>query len=212
MEPPEDVEQRPAAEPPKRGLRILAADEDREALSSISSILSELGHQVTSYAVGVQEAAAQIASSDPDLAVVVLHDDDEHALDLIDEISEYASGPVIALLESEDPEFVGAAAQRGVSAYARPVNPATVQSAIEIAVRRHAELSRLSDQVVSLEGALERRAVIERAKGILMERHSLPDRAAFELLRGHARRENRTVVEVARAVTEGHALLPPRTD
>jgi response regulator NasT len=62
--------------------------------------------------------------------------------------------------------------------------------------------------VEQLEGALDRRAVIERAKGILMERHSLDERAAFEMLRTHARSSNRRLVDIARAVNEGHALLP----
>ncbi|HEX2016919.1 MAG TPA: ANTAR domain-containing protein [Solirubrobacteraceae bacterium] len=201
-----------AGSEPTRGLRVLAADEDVEALEAIAAILRQIGHEVSSYAIGVGEAADQIIATDPDLAVVVLHENEPHALDLIDEISEYASGPVIALLESEDPAFIGAAAERGVFAYARPINAATVQSAIEIALRRHAELTQLSEQVGQLEGALERRGVIERAKGILMERHSLSDRAAFELLREQARRANRTVVDLARAVTDGHALLPRRSD
>lgn len=194
----------------KKRLKVLAADEDQKALEGIAAILEELGHDVTSFAVGVSEAADRIIGDEPDLAVVVLHDDDGHALDLIEEITEYASGPVIALLESEDPEFVQAAAKRGIYAYARPINPSTVQSAIEIAVRRHSEISTLTEQVDRLENALERRAIIERAKGILMERHSLGDRAAFEMLRTHARSHQRSVVELSRSVTEGHALLPPQ--
>ena len=43
-----------------------------------------------------------------------------------------------------------------------------------------------------------------------MERHSVAEREAFELLRSHARANNRTVVDCARAVVEGHALLPRR--
>jgi response regulator NasT len=66
-------------------------------------------------------------------------------------------------------------------------------------------------QVGQLESALERRATIERAKGILMERHGLGEREAFERLRNHARSHNQTVVAVAQTVAEGHALLrePP---
>jgi AmiR/NasT family two-component response regulator len=75
-------------------------------------------------------------------------------------------------------------------------------------VRRHGERRRLVEQVQRLESALERRAVIERAKGILMERHSVGEREAFDLLRDHARSRNRTVVDVAASVAEGHALLP----
>jgi AmiR/NasT family two-component response regulator len=68
----------------------------------------------------------------------------------------------------------------------------------------------LTEKVEQLETALERRAVIERAKGILMERHAIDDKAAFQRMRDHARSGNRRVVDVASAVVEGHALLPGR--
>jgi len=41
-----------------------------------------------------------------------------------------------------------------------------------------------------------------------MERHGVDDRAAFDMLRDHARTNRLKVVQVARAVTDGHALLP----
>jgi response regulator NasT len=191
-------------------LRILAADEDEAALRRTADVLERLGHRVTAFAVDAAAAAERVAAEEPDLAVVVVHHDDEHALDLIEQLSEYASGPVIALLEGDDPEFVKRAAARGIDAYARADSPDDLQSAIEVAVRRRGETARLSEQVDQLEGALDRRAAIERAKGILMERHAVDDRAAFELLRSHARANNRTVADCARAVLDGHALLPPR--
>jgi AmiR/NasT family two-component response regulator len=191
-----------------RGLRVLAADEDEAALRETAEVLRELGHEVTEFAVGTAEIAEAIAREDPDASVVVVHRDDEHALDLIDEILAFSSGPVVALLENEDPDFVRAAADRGIHAYARPITPDAVQSALEVAIRRHAEQTRLTEAVDQLENALERRALIERAKGILMERHSIDERAAFELLRSKARSSSRPVVELARAVLDGHALLP----
>jgi AmiR/NasT family two-component response regulator len=63
-------------------------------------------------------------------------------------------------------------------------------------------------EVEQLETALERKAVIERAKGILMERHGIDDDAAFGRLRDHARANNRKLYDVARGVADGHALLP----
>ena len=191
-------------------LRILAADEDEAALQRTADVLEGLGHRVTSFAVDVAAAAERVTAEDPDLAVVVVHRDDEHALDLIDELSSYARGPVIALLDGDDPEFVRRAAERGIDAYARTGSAADLQSAIALAMRRRAELARLSEQVDQLSGALDRRAVIERAKGIIMERHGVADHAAFDLLRTHARANNRTVSDCAQTVLDGHALLPPR--
>jgi AmiR/NasT family two-component response regulator len=195
-----------------RALRVLLADQDEGALRIAAALVRDLGHQVTELAVGVQEAADVIARDDPDLSIVVVYEDDGYALDLIEEIAEYARGPVIAMVEKEDPDFVSAAAERGIYAYAREGMADSIQSAIEVAMRRHAEKRKLVEQVERLETALERRALIERAKGILMERHNIGERQAFDRLRDHARSRNRTVVDVAASVAEGHALLPKARD
>ena len=194
----------------ERHLRVLIADENEEALRGLHEVLSGLGHEVTPYAVSVTEAVELIAREDPEVAIVVVHNDDEHALALISEAVEYASGPVIAQVPDADVDFLARAADAGVSAYAESMDPEAIQGAIEIAVRRYRERARLSDKVEQLEGALQRRGIIERAKGILMERHSVNERAAFELLRDQSRAGGKRVVEVAHAVTEGHALLPKR--
>src|SRR3954452_11833221 len=190
------------------GLKVLVADEDHAALDKVAQLLQHLGHEVCARAVGVTEVSREIDADEPDVALVKLHDDDEHALELIDEIVDEAACPVIALMEVPEPDFISRAAKRGIFAYVQPVTTETVQGALEIALRRHADVERLSDEVDVLEGAIQRRAVIERAKGVLMERHSLDDRKAFELLRSHARANNRKLVEVAGAVVDGHLLLP----
>jgi response regulator NasT len=199
-----------AAETTSTGLRILAADEDESTLRAVDELLAALGHTVTAHAVTLAQAAELIARDEPDVSVVAVHDDDEHALELIAEINEFATGPVIALLGEHRPDFVSAAAEKGIDAFARPHFLEEVQGAIELAMRHHADTTRLAEQVEQLESALERRAMIERAKGILMERHGVDDRQAFELLRQQARRSNRRVIDLAHAVADGHALLPGR--
>jgi AmiR/NasT family two-component response regulator len=193
-----------------RHLRVLIADEDADALRHLGAVLESLGHEVTPYVVSVADAIELISTEDPDLAIVVVHKDDEHALALIQETVEYASGPVIAQTRDGDVDFVARAAERGISAWIESASPEVVQGAIEVALRRYEEASRLETKVEQLESALERRAVIERAKGIVMERHAVDERAAFELLRDHARAQSRRVVDVALTVSEGHALLPKR--
>jgi response regulator NasT len=195
---------------PVQGLSILVADEDTAALRSTAAALEGLGHRVVSYAVSVREAVARIAEDDPDISVVAVHEDVEHALDLVEELTESTRGPVLAVAEGGNAGgFLPDAAARGLDAFARSEDPEELRGAIEMAVRRHARAADLTTQVTQLQSALERRAVIERAKGILMERHAVGDREAFALLRDHARNRGRKVVDVAHAVTEGHALLPP---
>jgi AmiR/NasT family two-component response regulator len=194
------------------GLRVLAADEDQDALEATAAVLTGLGHEVTALAISVQEAADLIAADEPDLSLVVVHDDTDHALALVEELNEYSSGPVIVVLGEADAQLVAQAAQRGVTAFAQTSEPEAIQSAIVLAMERHRELEQLSEKVDQLQGALERRATIERAKGILMERHSIDEREAFEMLRTHARSRSARVVDIARAVADGHALLPGSND
>ena len=125
-----------------------------------------------------------------------------HALEMISEIVHEAACPVIALLESADEKWVNEAAKRGIFAYIVNGDPAEMQSAIDITIRRYAEYA-------NLEGAFARRAVIERAKGILMARQTINDQKAFELLRTQSRRSGSKLVDVAQAVIESHMLLVP---
>ncbi|MBE2318462.1 ANTAR domain-containing protein [Solirubrobacter sp. CPCC 204708] len=194
----------------ERNLRILLANERKEDLRALGDVLDHLGHEVTPFAVSVAEATELIAREDPDLAFVVLDGDDEHGLALIAETVSYASGPVlVSVRKAESPETIARAADMGIMGYVDSWAPDDLQGAIDVAVRRHREEQRLSEKVAQLESALDRRVIIERAKGILMERHRVGERAAFELLRDHARSSGRRVFDVAQTVLDGHALLPP---
>ena len=111
-----------------------------------------------------------------------------------------AACPVIALIHAPDPDFVKEASKRGVFAYITDAEAKDWQSSIDIVLRRFAEYH-------DLEGAFGRRAVTERAKGILMERHSVDE---ADRLRDAARAlldANRKLVDVASAVVDGHRLL-----
>jgi AmiR/NasT family two-component response regulator len=196
----------PVNESPSRALRVLAADEDHEALTLLARSLRALGHEVLDLAVDPGEVAEAVAREDPDVSIVKVHADQEHALELVAELTSWASGAVVVLLDEEDPDFVAAAAEKGIHAYAAGAGAAGLQGALEVAMRRHAELAALSEKVEQLETALDRRAVIERAKGMLMERHGLDDRKAFELLRRSARNSGRQVVAIAREVVAGRPL------
>src|SRR5215212_1656644 len=168
-------------------LRVLIADEDEDALEVLRATLDELGHEVMPFAVSVSEAAELIAREDPDLTIVMVHQDDEHALSLISEAVEFASGPVIATVRDGDADFLARAAEHGIAAYVEGTAAQSVQGAIEVALRRYREAEQLAGKVDQLEGALERRVIIERAKGILMERHGVDERRAFDLMRETAR-------------------------
>ncbi len=178
----------------------MIANERADRLARIADIVTGLGHQVISREVEVADVAAATEREHPDLAFVGLGLSGEHALEMISEIVREASCPVIALLEAGDPVWVNEAAKRGIFAYIVDGEASEMQSAIDITLRRYAEFT-------NLQGAFARRAVIERAKGIIMSREEVDEDRAFERLRLESQRSGHRVYDVAQAVISSHLVL-----
>ena len=186
-------------------LRVLIANERRDRLALVAPIVAALGHEVIAREIEVNDVGAVTARERPDVALVGLGESSDHALTLTEKIVQESACPVIVLIHAPDPEFVKEASKRGIFAYITDADALDWQSSIDIVLRRFAEYH-------DLEGAFGRRALTERAKGILMERHSVDESAAFEMLRDHSRSVNRRLVDVAAAVVDGHPLLPSQSE
>src|SRR4051794_25029507 len=170
-------------------LKVLVADERQKYLEPVSAAVRDLGHEVIAHEVAIATVGRATVEHRPDIAIVALHEDTDHALDLISEIVDEAVCPVIALADDASREFVAAAADRGVFAYIDSTDETEIQGAIDVALQRHRQFAKLLH-------AFERRARIERAKGVLMERHALDDRGAFERIRSEARATRRPLIDV----------------
>jgi GAF domain-containing protein len=84
-----------------------------------------------------------------------------------------------------------------------------VAEVLAIAVLNADRYARVSEEAQNLRQAMQSRAVIEQAKGILMERERLHPAGAFDRLRKAARARRRRVSEVAAEVVAGDPLPPP---
>jgi two-component system, response regulator / RNA-binding antiterminator len=188
------------------GLRVLVADGPEVRLDEVTQVLTGLGHEALPRDASADDLGALTRSENVDVAFVIVHEGTEHALQSIDRIVHESACPVIAVIDVEDRGFVNQAAQRGVFAYVvTGEDPQGLQSAIDIVLRRFREYH-------ALEGAFGRRAVTERAKGVLMERHYIGEHDAFQMLRNEARRTRRKLVDVAETVLAAYLLLPNNRD
>ena len=182
-------------------LRVLVVNEDGKRLERIAGLAEAIGQDVVARAIDVASVAERARDVLPDVAVVGLHDRHvEHALAMIEEIVGEGICPVVAVIEGNDPDFISKAAQSGIFAYVTGLDEAALRGAFDVALRRFG-------QAEELEGALARRAVIERAKGVLMERYGIDDRAAFERLRDQSRRTGEKLLVIAQALLNSHPLL-----
>ena len=186
----------------EKRLQVLIANERDDRLETITAIVEGLGHEIVGRGVNVDDVGALSRSTGAEVALVGLGLDGEHALEQISAIVREAACPVIALLDVADSSYVDEAAKRGVFAYVvmNTAGSAELQNAIDITLRRYAEFA-------NLEGAFGRRAIIEQAKGILMERNRIDAAAAFAILKNHSQTSGQRLFEVAQAVTQTHRLL-----
>lgn len=185
-------------------LRVLIANENVARIDHLSEVVVRLGHEVIVCDAGTEAIVEATREERPDVALIGLGASPELALDLIEEIVNGATCPVIAMLAVAEPAYVHEAAGRGVFAYMVDGAADDLRGAIDITLQRFAEYH-------SLQGAFGRRAVIEQAKGILMCRHRIDADAAFKLLREHSQSRGRKVADVAGSVVDSHLLLIPRS-
>ena len=77
-----------------------------------------------------------------------------------------------------------------------------IAAVASVHIEKQDELDRANTLAAQLQRALDRRVVIEQAKGVLIERHHLSPDEAFEQLRSKARNSRRRVHDVAADLVE----------
>jgi AmiR/NasT family two-component response regulator len=180
--------------------RVLIAHDRHARIDLLADVVAKLGHDVVVRQLEAADVADVIARERPEVVLIGFGSSSEGALELVSAFVHDASCPVIALLPDHDPDLIRATARSGVFACVVHDDVPELEGAIDVAVERFAEYHRLED-------AFGRRAVIEQAKGILMERHAIDEAAAFMMLREHSQNGGRKLIDVAEGVVKSHQLL-----
>lgn len=114
--------------------------------------------------------------------------------------------PVILLGSDFSTEAIEKAIAAGAGGFlAKPVRKEDLWPAIEVAAIHNHELEELKEKVAALEGALENRKSVEKAKGVLMRANGLSEPDAFRRMQKLAMDKRTTLLKIAEAIllTEG---------
>jgi len=180
--------------------RILLTGEPSPYCNRLSASLLTLGNPVLVRDLQAENAVHELGEAGPELVVVTAGNDRPETLRLIGVIRHEGQLPVVAAIERGDIEWTAAAVAAGASGAIIGSGLESLRAALHVAFEHFDELRRL-------EQALERRAVIERAKGVLMATHGIRGEDAYLLLRDHSRRTSRKLVKIADAILQSHVLL-----
>jgi len=173
-----------------------AAEVDR-----LKFMLSELGFAEFLAASDTDRAVLLASDQLPDLAII---DTDCRGKDLLSAIGSIRKGhpiPVILVANAFEIDFLDKAISAGAGGFmSKPLRPEELWPAIELASVHNHELVELKEKVAELEGALESRKVVERAKGLLMREKGLSEPEAFRRMQKLAMDKRTSLKKVAEAI------------
>jgi AmiR/NasT family two-component response regulator len=173
-----------------------AAEVDR-----LKFMLSELGFAEFLAASDTDRAVLLANDHLPDLAII---DTDCRGKDLLSAIVSIRKGhpvPVILVANAFETDFLDKAIAAGAGGFlSKPLRPEELWPAIELASVHNHELMELKEKVAELEGALENRKVVERAKGLLMREKGLSEPDAFRRMQKLAMDKRTSLKKVAEAI------------
>ncbi|MBI5271274.1 MAG: ANTAR domain-containing protein [Burkholderiales bacterium] len=161
---------------------------------------------------GVLGADAQLperlAALAPDVLIVDAESGARDAIEHVVWAMRDAPRPIVLFTEEHDPSHMREAVAAGVVAYVvAGLAPERVRPIIDVAVARFEHEQGLRQELARAQGRLAERAVVDRAKALLMQRHGLPEPQAYARLRSTAMHQGLTIHEVARRLLELADLL-----
>jgi response regulator NasT len=182
--------------------KVAIVDDHERSRTALRAAVWGAGGEVAGEAVRRADARALVERVRPDVAVVAVGLPDGDGVDAAAEIVE-RGWPVVLLTSHTDPSLVERARAAGVMAYLlKPLRPAELAPALDLAIARFHEARALRQQ-------LEERKLVERAKGVLMRRHGLGEEEAFQRMRRAAMDSRRPLADIARALLVSESVTPP---
>ena len=190
---------------PSAPVRILVAEDEAIIRLDLVEMLVEAGYVVVAQATNGVEAIALAQEHKPDLAILDVKMPELDGISAAEKIIEIV--PVLMLTAFSQKDLVERARDAGAMAYVvKPFSISDLVPAIEIAVSRHRQLVALQQEVGDLQGRLETRKVIDRAKGILMATLKLSEPDAFSWIQRTAMDRRMSMKDVALAVISPDAV------
>ena len=195
---------------PAARIRILVAEDDDNARSLLTDLLSTLGHTIVAEVSTGREAFERSKDVVPDVVLLDVHMPDGSGIEAAEAITQAIPGVAVVLFSGDhtltlsDREVTATAA---IAFLPKPAPPKVLDSTIRLAATRARELASARHDAESARQALENRKTIERAKGILMRRTGSSEQEAYRILQRTSQDRSVPMVEIARAVLASEPSL-----
>lgn len=182
--------------------QILVVDDDLLVLATTTIGLQQIGYEVFQ-AVSGPSALLICQQEKPELVLLDIRMPNMSGIDVAKVLDEL-NIPFIFLSAFSDEEMIESAKLVGAMGYlVKPLEITRIVPAIEVALVRAQEHSKVNQTLENLTHALDNNREIDVAIGILMGRYQIDRVMAFESLRSHARASCVKILDLAKALISG---------
>src|SRR6266851_9097013 len=190
--------------PPRLGacwcvaLKVLVADANPERARILEADLAATGSTAIARLLPGELLLDAVAREAPDLVIVDMARPDRDSLDDIRHIARHDPRPIVMFVDHDDAAFMEAAIDAGVSSY-NVVGAALpdIKPIVLAAVAMFRRFRQVETELRKAEASLEERALIDRAKGLIMRQRSIGEPEAYRWLRRQAMDRGKKIVAIA---------------
>ncbi len=182
---------------------VLIAVRKPELAEQIRAILTSRGYTVTDTCMSGMQGLRSAASRPVDVAVAGYTLSDMSGLEFAGDVIEKCDCSVLLLTPPEQMAYVKE--QTGgmdIVPLQRPATAQSLLSALELIEHYRGRLRKVSDEAHKLKADLERRALAEKAKVLLMRKLAMTEAEAWRYLQKRAMDSGRTLMDIANQVLE----------
>jgi len=191
-----------------RKLQVLIVDENRGRSALLKQAIIDAGHAALSTINIGKMLGRKVAELSPDVIIIDIESPDRDTLEQMHSISRENPKPIVMFSDDNKPESIRKAIEAGVSAYVIDgMDDKRIKPLMDVAIARFREYQALKDELTEVKNSLEKRKIIERAKGILIKHKNCSEEEAYQLLRKTAMQSNQQMIEVARNLIASADLL-----
>ena len=198
-----DAEQVAVGPPGDRATRVLIAEDEALIRLDLKEMLQEEGFEVVAEVADGASAVRLTRELRPDLVILDVKMPVMDGIQAAEEIAKERLSAILILTAFSQRELVEKARRAGAMAYlVKPFQKHDLLPAVEIAAGRFREMSGLEETVDDLQGRLEARKVVDRAKGLLQDHEDKTESEAFRWIQKQAMQRRLTMKQIAEQVID----------
>ncbi|WP_342599752.1 response regulator [Psychrobacillus sp. FSL H8-0483] len=181
--------------------KILIAEDESIIRMDIKLMLQDHGYEIVGEAGDGDRAIELAFLHKPDLILMDIKMPKINGLQASKIIANQLDLPILIITAYSQKEFVEKAQQDNIVGYlVKPISEANLIPAVEIALHQSDKAKRLKQQVNVAQQEVEKRKIIERAKGLLMQAEKLTEQEAYKRLRESSMSSKMTMESVAKEI------------